>query len=65
MTNLILKRISEMLTKNKKLALVWIEEEFGSYENYLKALNEIDYVEQALKNKKIYEIVNENLKNIF
>lgn len=61
----ILNRISEMLYKNKKLALIWIEEEFGNYENYLEELKKIDPVERALKNEKIYNIVNKNLKNIF
>ena len=61
----ILNRISEMILKNKKLALIWIDKEFGSYENYLKELNEFDSVEKALKNKEIYKIVNKNLKNIF
>lgn len=61
----ILNRISEMIFKNKKLALIWIEEEFGNYENYLEELKKIDPVERALKNEKIYNIVNKNLKNIF
>ena len=61
----ILNRILEMLCKNKKLAMVWIEEEFGNYENYLKELQKIDPIEKALNNKKIYNIVNEELKNIF
>lgn len=61
----ILNRISEMICKNKKLALIWIEEEFGSYENYIEELKKIDPVERALKNEKIYNIVNKNLKNIF
>lgn len=61
----ILNRISEMLCKNKKLAMVWIEEEFGNYDNYLEELKKIDPVEKALKNEKVYNLVNKNLKNIF
>ena len=65
MTKQILNRISEMLYKNKKLAMVWIEEELGNYENYLRELEKIDPIEQALNNKKISDIENEELKNIF
>ena len=61
----IFNRISDMLCKNKKLAMVWIEEEFGNYENYFKELEKIDPIERALNDKKISDIVNEELKNIF
>lgn len=60
----ILKRCQQMMLKNKKLALVWIESEFGTYENYLNELNKIDPVEKALKNKKIAKKVLDNLNNL-
>lgn len=59
----ILERIVEKLKTNKKLALVWIEQEFGSYAKFLEELNKIDPVEKALKYKDVYRLVDAALKS--
>lgn len=59
----ILERIVEKLKTNKKLALVWIEQEFGSYAKFLEELNKIDPVEKSLKYKDVYRLVDAALKS--
>lgn len=65
MSKMVLNRIQQMMAKNKHLAMVWIEQEFGNYENYLKALNKNDVVLNALNNKHIANHTNKMLQQIF
>lgn len=60
-----IKKIQKTMLTNKKLAMLWIENEFGSYDNYLKELNKNDPVEKALKNRTIAKNVNKLLQVAF